>query len=189
MDISVSSSDMMRPPLREPGREEVATVHQVIAGEGQVRGELDLSPTPSLRTPQQANVLRPAKGLLESSTAPAAATPESAAPAQSRSAGLGVELLELPIHLYQRLGDHRADRPQRVFRRHPVFRARCSWTFLPASSPLHASENLNRAPDSHKSARNVGCFNSLLIKTYSRRRLLFAVAGHELWLRAQLRCY
>ena len=39
-----------------------------------------------------------------------------------RSARLGVELLEPPIDLCQRLGDHRADRPQRMLHRNRRFR-------------------------------------------------------------------
>ena len=37
-------------------------------------------------------------------------------------ARLGAELLEPPIHLRQRLGDHRADRPRRMLCRNPRFR-------------------------------------------------------------------
>ena len=39
-----------------------------------------------------------------------------------RLAGLRVQLFELPIHLLQRLGHHRANRAKRMIRRHPRFR-------------------------------------------------------------------
>ena len=64
VDISITLSLKMAPGLREPGCEKIAHMHQVVAGERQERGELDLPATSRLRSPQQSDVLRPTEGLL-----------------------------------------------------------------------------------------------------------------------------
>ena len=53
VDISIALSLKMAPGLREPRCEKIAHTHQVVAGEGQERGELDLPAASHLRSPQK----------------------------------------------------------------------------------------------------------------------------------------
>ena len=65
VNISITLSLKMTSALREPRCEKIAHAHQVVACEGQERGELDLPATSHLRSPQQADVVRPTEGLLD----------------------------------------------------------------------------------------------------------------------------
>jgi hypothetical protein len=65
MDISVTLALKMVAGLREPGCEKIAHAHEVVAGEGQECGELDLPAAPYLRPPQKSDGLCPTEGFLD----------------------------------------------------------------------------------------------------------------------------
>ncbi len=65
VDISITLSLSLAPGLRKSRREKIAHAHQVLVGEGQECGELDLPAASDLRASQKSNVLCPAEGLLD----------------------------------------------------------------------------------------------------------------------------
>jgi hypothetical protein len=157
VDIALTSSHMMRPAPREPGRKEVAHSHPVVAGEVQVRGELNLAPTgPSLE--------RKVEHLQQQQR------PNQPLRRNRGSTRLGVALLELSIQLHQCLGDHRTARPQRMFRRHPrlgrniaehSFLLRVRLTHRGTSAVRQTAANFSEIP---------GFFSSLLMSVQSTIR-------------------
>lgn len=65
VDISITLSLKMAPGPCGPRCEKIAHTHQVVAGERQERGKLDLPAASHLRSPKKSDVLRPTEGRLD----------------------------------------------------------------------------------------------------------------------------
>ena len=116
VDFSIALSLKMAPRLREARREKTAHTHQVVAGEGQECGELDLPAAAHLRSPQKSDALRPTEGLLDELAC-------LDAQGVSDIAGRGwAFLLRLHTPVYGRQWSHGAipDEPDDGFRRIPM---------------------------------------------------------------------